>query len=52
MLGHLESQDFLKVLQDDLLNQVVREPNRGAKILDLVLTNNGNMMREVEGGTN
>ena len=47
----MESEDFLKVLQDNFLKQVVTEPTRGENILDLVLTNNENMINEVEVGS-
>ena len=43
IVGDQESEDFLGVLQDNFLKQVVREPTRGENILDLVLTNNDNI---------
>ena len=45
-----ESEDFLKVSKDNFLKQVVMEPTRGDNILDLVLTDNGNMIRNVQVG--
>ncbi len=50
-MGDLESEDFLRVLQDNFLTQVVTEPTRGGNILDLVLTNNENMICEVDVGS-
>ncbi len=34
VVGDLDSGDFLGVLQDNFLKQVVREPTRGEQILD------------------
>ncbi len=48
VVGYLESVDFLWVLQDNFLKQVVTEPTRGENISDLVLTNNENMISEVD----
>ncbi len=51
IIGDLESEDFLRVLQDNFLKQVVTEPTRGDNILDLVLTNDENMISEVDVGS-
>ncbi len=51
VVGDLESEDILKVLQDNFLKQVVTEPTRGDNILDLVLTSNENMISEVDVGS-
>ncbi len=37
-------------MQDNILKRVVIEPTRGDNILDLVLTNNENMISEVDVG--
>ena len=50
MVGSSEAEDFLTVIQDNFLKQVIEEPTRGNSILDLVLTNRDNMVREVEIG--
>lgn len=50
MVGDLESEDFLKVIQDNFLKHTVTEPTRGNNILDLVLTNNENMVSELDVG--
>ncbi len=51
VIGDLESEDFLRVLQNNFLKHVVTEPTRGENILDLVLTNNENMISEVDVGS-
>ena len=51
IVGDQESEAFLGVLQDNFLKQVVREPTRGENILDLVLTNNENMISGVDVGS-
>ncbi len=50
-VGDVESEDFLRILQDNFFKQVVTEPTRGEKILDLVLTNNENMINDVKVGS-
>lgn len=50
VLGNLEFDDFLKVIQDNFLRQVVKEPNRGDNTLDSVVTNNSNMIRDIQVG--
>lgn len=44
---NIESDDFLKVIHDHLIKQVVTEPIMGANIFDSVLNNNEHMIREV-----
>ena len=51
VVGDEESEEFFGVLQDNFLKQVVREPTRGENILDLVLTNNENMISGVDVGS-
>ncbi len=38
-MGNKETEEFLKVIQDNFLKQVVVEPTRGNNILDLIFTN-------------
>lgn len=49
MLGDLESEGFLKRIQDSFHVHVVMESTKVAHILDSVLTNNGNRIREIDG---
>ncbi len=51
VVGDLESEDFLRIFQDNFLKQVVTESTRCDNILDLVLTNNENMISEVDVGS-
>ncbi len=51
VVGDPKSEEFLGVLQDNFLKQVVREPTRGENILGLVLTNNEKMISEVDVGS-
>lgn len=48
IIGNLDSEEFLKVVQDNILKQLMTEPMRGTNILDLVLTNAENIISEVE----
>ena len=50
VVGDLGSEELLKVIEDNFLKQVVTEPTRGDNILDLILTNNSNMIRDIEVG--
>ena len=38
-MGDNDAEKFLKLVQDILLNQVIREPTRGDNILHTILTN-------------
>lgn len=49
VLGDLESEGFLKRIQDSFHVHVVMESTKVAHILDSVLTNNGNRIREIDG---
>ncbi len=51
VFGDLESEDFLRILQNNFLKQLVTEPTRGDNMQDLVLTNNENMISEVDVGS-
>ena len=37
-----------KLVQDSFLNQVIREPTRGDNILDLILTNRDDLVKEAD----
>ena len=50
MVGNRESEEFLKVLQDNFLKQLVTEPTRGNNILDLILTNREEIINQVDVG--
>ena len=50
MTGNSEAEDFLTVIQDNFLKQVVLEPTRGNNILDLILTNREDSITQVEIG--
>ncbi len=43
-------EDFLVLVQDWFLTQFVDKPARGSAVLDLLLTNDPNMVEEVEVG--
>ena len=47
MHAEREGQPFLDTIQDCFLNQKVDEPTRGENVLDLVLTNNDNLIDNV-----
>ena len=40
----------IKLVQDNFLNQVIREPTRGDNILDLILTNGDDLVKETDVG--
>ena len=48
--GDREAEEFLNVVQNNFLKQVIREPTRQGNILDLVLTKSENDISEVEVG--
>ena len=50
MVGNREAEEFLKVIQDNFLKQVVVEPTRGNNILDLILTNREEIIDQVDVG--
>ena len=50
MIGNRESEEFLKVMQDNFLKQLVIEPTRGNNILDLIITNSDDIIEEVDVG--
>ena len=50
MTGDRSSEEFLNVIQDSFLKQLVREPTRQGNILDLVFTNNETLVSQVEIG--
>ena len=50
MVGNSEADDFLTVIQDNFLKQVINEPTRGNNLLDLVLTNRDSMVSDVDIG--
>ena len=41
-------EDFLVLVQDCFLTQFVDKPTRGSAVLDLLLSNDSNMVEEVE----
>ena len=41
---------FLKLVQNNFLNQVIREPTKGDNILDLILTNQDDLVKETDVG--
>ena len=43
-------EDLLKLVQDNFLNQVIKEPTRGDNILDLILTNGDDLVKEADIG--
>lgn len=46
LLSDLESEDSLKVIRYNFLKQIVTERGREANMFNLVLANDGNMLRE------
>ena len=46
--GHCPSANFRDTVNDCFLTQLIREPTRGSSVLDLVLTNDPSIFREVE----
>ena len=50
MAGDRETQDFLDVIQDSFLKQLVNKPTREDKILDLILTNREDIVSNIEIG--
>ena len=50
MIGNRESEEFLKIMQDNFLKQVVMEPTRGNNILDLIITNSDDTVEQVDVG--
>ena len=50
MIGNRESEEFLKVMQDNFLKQLVIEPTRGNNILDLIITNSDDIIEQVDVG--
>lgn len=50
VMGDLESEDFLKVIQDNFLKKAVTESTRGNNILDLILINRAIMISELDVG--
>ena len=50
LTGDRASVNFLDTVQDSFLHQFVEEPTRGDNILDLVLSNGENLVRDIEVG--
>ncbi len=50
VLGNLESEDFLKVIQDFFSQAGSYRAYLGDNVLDLVLTSNGNTIRDIQVG--
>ena len=50
MIGDNEADDFLNVIQDNFLKQVILEPTRGDNVLDLALINREELVQQVEVG--
>ena len=50
MTGDRCSEEFLNVVQNGFITQLVREPKRQGNILDLVFTNNETLVSQVEVG--
>ena len=50
MAGGRQSRTFLESVQDNFLVQVINEPTRGEALLDLVLSNEEESIREVKIG--
>ena len=50
MAGHRQSRRFLESVKDNFLVQVIDGPTRGEDLLDLVLTNAEESIREVKIG--
>ena len=50
MVGNREAEEFLQVIQDNFLKQLVLEPTRVNNILDLILTNREEAISQVEIG--
>ena len=44
-------EDFLVLVQDCFLSQFVDKPTRASAVLDLLLSNDPNMVEEVEAGS-
>ena len=49
-VGDNDAEDLLKLVQDNFLNQIIREPTRGDSILDLILTNRDDLVKEADVG--
>ena len=45
-----QSRRFLECVGDNFLTQLVKEPKRGSKILDLLFVNRGGLVRDVKVG--
>ena len=45
-VGDNNAEDLLKLVQDNFLSQVIREPTRSDNILDLILTNGDDLLRK------
>ena len=52
LVGDQEAEEFLNVVQDNFLRQIINEPTRGNNILDLVLTNREEVIKDTEIGGN
>lgn len=50
VISDSHSEDLFKVVQDNFLKQIVTEPNRSANLLDIILTDNENIISELEEG--
>ena len=46
-----QSQRFLECVGDNFLTQVVREPTKGSKILDLLFVNREDLVGDVKVGS-
>ena len=45
-----DAEDLLKLVQDNFLNQIIRELTRGDSTLDLILTNRDDLVKEADVG--
>lgn len=50
VVGDQESDEFLNVVQDNSLQEAIREPTIGHSVLHVVMTNNDNMVTDVQVG--
>ena len=49
-VGDNDGEDLLKLVQDNFLSQIIREPTRADDILDLILTNGDDLVKEADVG--
>ena len=50
MIDNKETDEFLKVIQDNFLKQVILEPTSVSNILDWILTYKKELVTQVKGG--